>query len=276
MKSILILCVLCMTTNLLAQTVRKQLIGENYNYFSMYKLIYLPDSTNTQLHNEEMMRLVLGKTTSSFESVGNYLADSLERTVADIPQSAFDGQSYGDKFVALPVSRFRFQIFKDRVENKMISYESIDENNYNYVDNFPSKNWQITSERSILSGYACQKAVINFGGRVFEAWFTREIPISDGPYKFYGLPGLIIKVNDIKNNYVFQLVRFMKVNKPLLIQLPKKSIPSTKLDVKKGRESYYANLVNIVSTITHGGVPLSTEEKKREYKRIKIKYNNYI
>lgn len=33
-----------------------------------------------------------------------------------------------------------------------------------------------------------QKATCDFAGRKWIAWFTTEIPIQDGPYKFYGLP----------------------------------------------------------------------------------------
>ncbi|GAB3635803.1 hypothetical protein GCM10027422_13930 [Hymenobacter arcticus] len=222
------------------------------------------------------MRLLLGKTTSSFESVGNYLADSLESTVVDIPQNAFDGQDYADKFVALPLSRFRFKIFKDRVSNNIYPYESIDTKTYFYQDKFPISSWRITDEKKNVSGYDCQKATIQFGGRIFDAWFTKKIPISDGPYKFYGLPGLIIKVNDIANNYTFQLAKFIKVSRDLSLQLPKKTVYSTKLIVEKGRKGYYANLVNMVSTLTHNGLPLSPEERKMEYERIRRKYNNSL
>ncbi len=39
------------------------------------------------------------------------------------------------------------------------------------------------------------------------AWYTTEIPINDGPYKFFGLPGLIIKLYDEKEHYVFEMTK---------------------------------------------------------------------
>ena len=42
------------------------------------------------------------------------------------------------------------------------------------------------------------------------AWFTSEIPISEGPWKFHGLPGLIVKLHDTKRHYEFELVSFKK------------------------------------------------------------------
>jgi hypothetical protein len=63
------------------------------------------------------------------------------------------------------------------------------------------------------------KATTSFAGRNYEAWFTPEIPISDGPYKFYGLPGLIFKICDKKNQHVFTLKKLTKHVQPIPIYL---------------------------------------------------------
>lgn len=42
-------------------------------------------------------------------------------------------------------------------------------------------------------------------GRKWTAWFTAEIPIQDGPYKFHGLPGLIVKIEDEAKSHSFEL-----------------------------------------------------------------------
>ena len=59
-------------------------------------------------------------------------------------------------------------------------------------------NWKILPETIVITNLNCQKAEVEYGGRQWIAWFTSEIPISDGPYKFRGLPGLIIEVFDDK------------------------------------------------------------------------------
>ncbi|MCL1668789.1 GLPGLI family protein [Elizabethkingia ursingii] len=65
-------------------------------------------------------------------------------------------------------------------------------------------------KREILS-YPVQKATTEFGGRKWTAWFSTSLPFSDGPYKFYGLPGLILKIIDSSNNHDYELISIKKI-----------------------------------------------------------------
>ena len=67
-------------------------------------------------------------------------------------------------------------------------------------------NWEILNEQTSILGYRAQKATTFFSGRKWTAWFTTEIPIQDGPYKFYGLPGLILKISDQTNTHSFEII----------------------------------------------------------------------
>ena len=66
-----------------------------------------------------------------------------------------------------------------------------------------SMEWTILSHRRQISGYRCQKAITYFRGRKWEAWFASQIPVSDGPWKFHGLPGLILEVSDDQGHFRF-------------------------------------------------------------------------
>ena len=57
-------------------------------------------------------------------------------------------------------------------------------------------NWELHKDTKQIGGFACQKAIINFRGRNYTAWFTNEIPVPFGPWKFQGLSGLILEVYD--------------------------------------------------------------------------------
>ena len=85
---------------------------------------------------------------------------------------------------------------------------------YTYQEN-PELKWNITNEKEKIEIYNTQKATTDFGGRIWTAWFTSEIPIQDGPYKFSGLPGLIIKLDDSQNDYSWILVANKKLNQDL-------------------------------------------------------------
>jgi GLPGLI family protein len=69
------------------------------------------------------------------------------------------------------------------------------------TDSVPNIDWVIVKkEVKKINGYICNKAITHFRGRDYEAWFTPEIPITFGPFKFKGLPGLILILNSTGGN----------------------------------------------------------------------------
>lgn len=65
-------------------------------------------------------------------------------------------------------------------------------------------NWQIQNDTDTLLGFACQKAITNWRGRTYIAWFSSDIPLPYGPMKFFGLPGLILRLQDDKNYFGYE------------------------------------------------------------------------
>jgi Protein of unknown function (Porph_ging). len=105
------------------------------------------------------------------------------------------------------------KLYKDYKTKKIKVVDHISTNYFIYDESLIPQNWEIQDDTTTIAGYACQKAVCDYRGRNYEAWFTFEIPISEGPWKFNGLPGLIIRLNDTQHNYEFELVEFKKINK---------------------------------------------------------------
>lgn len=72
--------------------------------------------------------------------------------------------------------------------------------------------WVISDETKKVENYSLQKASTRFGGRDWIAWFCKDIPFNEGPYKFRGLPGIIFELMDSKKNFVYHLVKSQKLS----------------------------------------------------------------
>ncbi len=67
--------------------------------------------------------------------------------------------------------------------------------------------WNVSSETRQVQQYTLQKATAKFGGRSWIAWFNKEIPFNEGPFKFSGLPGLVFEIYDTKKNFIYHLIK---------------------------------------------------------------------
>ncbi|KQT24342.1 hypothetical protein ASG22_10040 [Chryseobacterium sp. Leaf405] len=107
-------------------------------------------------------------------------------------------------------SNINYSIEKDKKNQKTTFKDRIGRDVYTYEEDRPIT-WKITSETTKIGDYKVQKAETDFGGRKWTAWFTTDLPYQDGPYKFNGLPGLIVKAEDDKGEYSFDLMKNYKI-----------------------------------------------------------------
>lgn len=70
-------------------------------------------------------------------------------------------------------------------------------------DEWVEIDWQITGRDSVYLNYSIFEAVGSFRGRQYVCWFTKAIPCNYGPWKLFGLPGLILLANDNENLFSF-------------------------------------------------------------------------
>ena len=73
-------------------------------------------------------------------------------------------------------------------------------------------NWTVSDETKKVENYTLQKAATTFGGRNWTAWFCKDIPINEGPFKLRGLPGLIFELSDAKKNFIYHLIKSQKLS----------------------------------------------------------------
>ena len=95
-------------------------------------------------------------------------------------------------------------VYKDLTKSEVYFEQNISLAPFYTIDTSPAIAWELTEDTKEILGYQCQRAVGFLGGRLYDAYFTPEISISDGPWRFQGLPGLILEVKS--SDGIFSLV----------------------------------------------------------------------
>jgi GLPGLI family protein len=166
-----------------------------------YELTYQIDSTDSSNLKTERMILDIDKSISSYESERKYLKDSILKS--NNPHSVY----------GLSKSKFKYKIYKDKNTNKINTLFDYTAYKFEIEEIIPKLKWSIDKETKKILDINCIKATTSFAGRDYIAWFANEIPISEGPYKFTGLPGLIMEIYDTKNHYKHIIIGINYQNK---------------------------------------------------------------
>ncbi len=59
------------------------------------------------------------------------------------------------------------------------------------------------------------RATTHYGGRDWTVWFTLEIPFSVGPWKLWGLPGLVLRAEEVQGMFSFICTSVMVAERPI-------------------------------------------------------------
>lgn len=280
MRGFLFLLVLAALTGFSATAQTPALAPEPAVLVGTYRLTYQLDSANPAKRSE-ILYLLLGKSLSKFQSRGEMAFDSIVGANEGKSASQVDAAISTSQLITLAHSRFRYTIYKVAASQQVYYYDRISTTYYRYEEPAGSLTWTISPATATVAGYACQRATASYGGRQWEAWFTREVPVSEGPYKFYGLPGLIVKVADTRQHYVFELVKLTKPTTERLLTLPKKTpITTDRATFRRALAAYNADpggwsSANDGTTVTStsGATPDQLRERAREVAR---KRNNVL
>lgn len=111
-----------------------------------------------------------------------------------------DGESGQDGFMQDEIGD---EIYKNLRRNTINIREKIWNQPYVSSEKMPVFNWTLTKKTKKIGSFTCYLATTNFRGRSYNVWYTKELSFSDGPWKFNGLPGLILEVIDEKMEYQF-------------------------------------------------------------------------
>jgi GLPGLI family protein len=131
--------------------------------------------------------------------------------------------------------------YKDIIEKRFVNQTEIQGKRFLVKDKLLEINWELSSETKNIGTYTCYKATyskevdkveisIKDGETVEDksketmvttAWYTPQIPVSNGPGNYQGLPGLILEVNDGKKTIVCAEI-ILNSSKKITVIAPKK------------------------------------------------------
>lgn len=178
----------------------------------IYQVSMKPDSTDQNNIKTEMAFLDATPEKSIFYGEKRLKRDSLLTKMRETRGGSFDRTQMQNLR-----SNIDFTIEKDFKTGTKTFNSRIGRDQYSYDEDRPME-WKILAETATIGDYKTQKAETQFAGRTWYAWFATDIPIQDGPYKFAGLPGLIVKAEDAKGDYSFDLKETKKIASPTVFE----------------------------------------------------------
>lgn len=190
-KSIGVFIAILMTSVVFAQ--------QSANRFS-YELTFKPKKAEEK-REKIMTALDITTEKSIYEDFTIRAQDSIIKQ--EVEQMTKTGV-FKDLMKTITMPKFTYKVVKKYPSMEVSVQDNISSKRFSYKS--PTKfNWKVDSEKTKIGVYAVQKATTDFGGRQWTAWFTMDVPFQDGPYKFHGLPGLIVKIEDGKKEYSWEL-----------------------------------------------------------------------
>lgn len=234
------------------------------------------DSLDRSSMASEEMTLLIGNHCSHFLGTNTLYRDSVLRARSDEPSNQNSFNKLIEQIQGTTVNRMcRYNIYNNYLSDNIIFTTYLNKKNLKVTES-NKITWEIEANTdTVISGYKCMKASAELWGRKFIAWFTLEIPVSYGPYKFCGLPGLIINISDTENQHCFTInaVKEIKEKQQAIYYQNKDYIEITAEDYVKSLQYYFADLYKRVAS---GGVVTfqDDEHMARSLDKIRSRNNN--
>lgn len=253
----------------------------DYTQFeSRYRYLYTKD-TLTHNMEDDLLILQIGKNTSKCYSYYSNQTDSIfalpnmYETMKGVFNDVFLKKEVSSN--DYPHKRMKTYVYKNYPKGKMTVTDGINLQDYIYEEELNTQDWQIQDSIKTVLGYSCQKAECDFRSRHWTAWFTSDIPVSDGPWKFSGLPGLIMEVYDKGQQYYFSIIGLQKIeDKPIIFSKTyvgsKKFEKTDRKDFLKAKKKYLMNMSGYIELETGINLGNNTSQKVMRYDLLERDY----
>lgn len=211
---------------------------DTINYKCIYNYQHVKDSSNIESKKKANMLLLIGNKYTNFRNEYTYYIDSMRYLST---KGLVSHEQVNASFTQYTPGGPKYHILKDYTnQTTTILYPST--KGLWEAEEKSNMDWTLGEKTDSIAGYFCKVAYTTFGGRKYTAWYTPEIAMPYGPYKFSGLPGLIVKISDKQQSHVFELESIQKMTFAL-IEENEKSIKMTPKQLKKAIRNYQLGMI---------------------------------
>ncbi|MGP2571037.1 GLPGLI family protein [Ornithobacterium rhinotracheale] len=209
----------------------------NSNQNIYYTYTRVPNPELKEKTKTGLTVLQIGKDLTKFTDEAIIKSDSLSKAFA---QKGTANTSDLNKMLAVMYEiGFNSNVFNDLKNKQTIIQNAMGLPGMEYTIPTPTLKWQLQKDQKEILGYAVQKATTQYGGREWEAWFAKDIPLSYGPYVFNGLPGLILEVYDTENEHHFTATGMDNKPQAIFKRIYDKEIKTSEEKAKKALKNKY-------------------------------------
>lgn len=160
--------------------------------------------TMTKRIVKDILSLEIGSHSSAFYSEDLYFTDSLKRTENGTAKlRSLQTQYAREGRISDLTSNTGEYIYMNYPDGEITVRTQIVTHHFEYSEAIEIPQWQLLDSTKVVCGYTCHKAVADFRGREWIVWYAPELPLSYGPWKLCGLPGLILEAYDNKLEYKY-------------------------------------------------------------------------
>ncbi|MDR2972096.1 MAG: GLPGLI family protein [Bacteroidales bacterium] len=113
-------------------------------------------------------------------------------------------------------------IYRDLDKGETFDIMTVLNKEYVVQDSIYCQNWKIKNDMREIAGRICMNASFydTLKGKEIVAWFALDLPISIGPDKYCGLPGMILEVNEANGAKVYTATSIIFSDEKVVIEKP--------------------------------------------------------
>ena len=234
-----------------------------------YELKFMPDTLERDKFKTQTMVLRMNtKGISVYQEYGKFRSDSV--TAARTRNGKIKLSDTNEAIKYQTKARDYITIAKSWPEKHKILVRELMglDGTFYYTEDKTDFGWEVDfTQTKEIGGYTCHSAKGSYAGRDYQAWFTPEIPISDGPWLFCGLPGLILEVSSLDKEFLYTCMSIQAGTGPVSLRSLDTAFKTTRERFLKAKERYKVNPAAGVAAMVEAGKLQTTMNLKNRKPR---------